>query len=156
MKFIMVGITTLTVLLASNYARAVEALSTAELASHCSHYQKDPEGKDAVFCIRYIQGFIDGAVATDERVVSNITSSNEREETFSERAMRTRLGNIKLYGATYYADFCLGEPIELKETVGKVVAELANLEITSKESLARDIVYQTLRTNYPCKEPYNK
>ncbi len=156
MKFIMMSMTVLAVLLTSNYARAVEALSTAELASHCSHYQKNPQGIDAVFCIRYIQGFIDGAVATDERVVSNITSSNEREETFSERAMRTRLGKMKLYGSTYYADFCLGEPIELKETVGKVVADLANSEITSKESLARNVVYQTLRANYPCKEPYNK
>lgn len=155
MKFIMVGMTTLVILLTSYYARAVEALSSAELASHCSHYKSDPAGKDAVFCVRYIQGFIDGAVATDERVVSNISNDN-REESFSERAMRTRIGKMKLYGSTYYAEFCLGEPIQLKDIVGKVVADLANSKMISKEVLARNIVYQTLRTNYSCKETKTK
>ena len=156
MKFIMVSITALSVLLTSNFARAVEALSTEELASHCSHYQKDPQGKDAVFCVRYIQGFIDGAVATDERVVSNITKDNAREETFSERAMRTRLGNIKRYGSTYYAEFCLGEPVRLKEIVNKVVQDLNKSTLASQDLLARNLVYQTLRDNYSCKKPIEK
>jgi len=156
MKFKILSITTLLVLLTSNYARAVEALSTSELASHCSHYQNDPQGIDAVFCVRYIQGFIDGAVATDERVVSNITMDSEREETFSERAMRTRLGKMKLYGSTYYADFCLGEPVRLKEIVSKVVQELDNPPLESQEQLARNVVYQTLRNNYACKKPIEK
>lgn len=49
MKFIMVSMAALTVLLTSNHARAVEALSTAVLGLHFSHNQKDPEGKDASF-----------------------------------------------------------------------------------------------------------
>ncbi len=150
MKFMLTSITVLSVLLTTN-VRAVEALSTSELADHCSHYEKQPQGVDAVFCVRYIQGFIDGAVATDERVVSNIVSDKDKEETFSERAMRTRLGKMKMYGSTYYADFCLGEPIQLKEIAAKVITDLTNDEITSKQPLARDVVYQTLRANYPCK-----
>ncbi len=148
MKIIMMNITVLSMLFAAGNARAVESLSTAELASHCSYYSKAPEGKDATFCVRYIQGFIDGAVATDERVVSNIST----EETFSERAMRTRLGKIKLYGSTYYADFCLGEPSRLKEVVNKVVQDLDNSKTMNKPLLARDAVYQTLRKSYPCKK----
>ncbi len=158
MKFTLTitSITALSVFLVVSHANAVEPLSTKELASHCSHYEKDPEGKDAVFCVRYIQGFIDGAVATDERVVSNITTENSREETFSERAMRTRLGKIKLYGSTYYADFCLGEPVRLKEIVSKVVEDLDNSAITNQELLARNVVYQTVRKYYPCKKPIEK
>ena len=132
-------------------AKAVEALTSHELASHCSHYEKDPKGMDAVFCVRYIQGFIDGAVATDERVVSNIVTGKE-EETFSERAMRTRLGKLRLYGSTYYADFCLNDPIKLNEAVEKVVADLLNKTIVDKTKLARDVVYQSFRNNYPCKK----
>jgi len=49
-------------------AVAVEPLSTQELASHCAHYSEYNEGVDTIFCVRYIQGFIDGAIATDERV----------------------------------------------------------------------------------------
>ena len=150
MKIIIGSITVISTLFMTNVS-AVEALSTTELAEHCSFYEKEPQGVDAVFCARYIQGFIDGAVATDERVVSNIVSDKDKEETFSERAIRTRLGKMKLYGSTYYADFCLGEPIQLKEIATKVITDLSNNEITSKQLLASDVVYQTLRTNYPCK-----
>ena len=58
---------------ALNNARAVESLSSAELESHCAHYRMDPDGKDGIFCVRYIQGFIDGAGATDERVTLNVS-----------------------------------------------------------------------------------
>ena len=141
-------------LLSTTSAKAVEALTTEELALHCSHYEKDPQGTDAVFCVRYIQGFIDGAVATDERVVSNIVTGKE-EETFSERATRTRLGKMRLYGSTYSADFCLDNPIQLKEAVEKVVADLTNKTMLNKAILAREVVYQTFRTHYPCKKPTN-
>ena len=55
-------------LLMATSAWAVEALSTAELMSHCDHYAEPNADEDRIFCIRYIQGFIDGAVATDEPV----------------------------------------------------------------------------------------
>lgn len=145
----MMCLSVVSLLLSMTSAKAVEALTSQELASHCSHYEKDPKGIDAVFCVRYIQGFIDGAVTTDERVVSNIVTGKE-EETFSERAMRTRLGKLRLYGSTYYADFCLNDPIQLNEAVEKVVSDLMNKTIVDKAKLARDVVYQSFRNNYPC------
>jgi len=151
MKLIMICLLLISLSLSVSSAKAVEALTSQELASHCSHYDKDPKGIDAVFCVRYIQGFIDGAVATDERVVSNIVTGKE-EETFSERAMRTRLGKLRLYGSTYYADFCLNDPIKLNEAVEKVVADLMNNTIVDNAKLARDVVYQSFLNNYPCKK----
>lgn len=137
-------------------AGAVQPLSSAELESHCAHYRMDPGGKDGIFCVRYIQGFIDGAVATDERVTLNVSDEYEKEESFSERAIRIRLGNrIESYGSSYYAEFCLGTPVPLAEVVQNVATALKQPEFITKHSNARDIVYRILRENYPC-EPGEK
>ena len=140
-----------TIFAAASDARAVEALSTEELISHCVVYEEDPDGEDGIFCVRYIQGFIDGAVATDERVTYNVANEYDRDETFTERAIRTRLGSrIDRYGPSYYAEFCLGEPVPLAEVVRVVIADLLQIESFEGRELARDVVYATLRREYPC------
>ena len=141
-------------LLATLYATeaaAVEALSTEELILHCAVYEDDPDGKDGIFCVRYIQGFIDGAVATDERVTYNVAAEYDREESFTERAIRTRLGSrLNRYGPSFYAEFCLGDPVPLAEVVDVVVADLLSLESVEDRERARDVVYATLRREFPC------
>ena len=138
-------------LAAASDALAVEALSTEELISHCALYEEDPDGEDGIFCVRYIQGFIDGAVVTDERVTYNVADEYDREESFTERAIRTRLGSrIDRYGPSYYAEFCLGEPVPLAEVARVVIADLLALENLAGRELARDVVYATLRREYPC------
>ncbi len=140
----------LAVLCAGN-ANAVEALSTEELTSHCIVYEDDPDGEDGIFCVRYIQGFIDGAVATDERVTNNVAAEYDKSESFTERAIRTRVGSrLKRYGPSYYAEFCLGDPVPLAEVVEEVVADLLSLETFDGKEQARDVVYATLRREYPC------
>ena len=136
---------------AASDAQAVEALSTEELISHCAVYEEDPEGEDGIFCVRYIQGFIDGAVVTDERVTYNVADEYDRDETFTERAIRTRLGSrIDRYGPSYYAEFCLGEPLPLAEVARVVIRDLLALEDLAGRELAREVVYETLRREYPC------
>mgnify|MGYP001828141299 CR=1 FL=1 len=130
-------------------ALAVERLSAAELASHCAQIKTNPEGVDGIFCIRYIQGFIDGAVATDERVTMNVADEYAREESFSERAIRIRLGQRLTSYGSYYAEFCLGEPVPLADVVNKVVTHLEGKDVSDKQ-LARTVVYTTLRKHYPC------
>ena len=58
-------------LLTSPLTWAVEPLSTTELVSHCDKYYDEQATEDRVFCVRYVQGFIDGAVATDEPFLRN-------------------------------------------------------------------------------------
>ena len=131
-------------------ADAVEVLTAEELASHCEAFPDDAESVDGEYCVRYIQGFIDGAVATDVRVMLNMDA--EKEETFTERAIRTRMIDRDLQRrAAGYAEFCLGDPVPLAEVVGKVVADL-NERMKSMDSSgsARDAVYESLRRNYPC------
>jgi len=138
-------------LLAAPAVRAVEALSTEELMSHCEKYYDEQAREDRVFCMRYIQGFIDGAVATDERVTRNIVGEYEQEESFSERAARTRIGTrMERYGPSVYAEFCLGDPVPLKEVVEHVVEDATDPKRVAANPLARELVYQTIREHYPC------
>jgi len=138
-------------LLFAEHAGSVEPLSTPELAEHCAVYYEDREGKDAIFCVRYVQGFIDGAVATDARVLENIATEFDEDESFAERAIRNRIGTrIRLRGPTVYADFCLGELNSLEEVVEKVVDDLADRRVLDKDLLARDAVFSTLQREYPC------
>jgi len=130
---------------------AVEALTTEELVLHCDKYRDEAAAEDRTFCIRYIQGFIDGAVATDDRVLNSVADEYEKEETFSERAIRTRLGTrFARYGATSYAGYCLGDPVPLQEVVEHVVEESGNPTLAAAHSLAREFVYAILRSHYPC------
>lgn len=130
---------------------AVESLSIEELISHCEAYGEEPDGLDGTFCVRYIQGFIDGAVVTDERVTYNIADEFYGTESFTQRAMRTRVGSrMNLYGPSVYAEFCLGDPLPLRSVVEAVISDLLNKEMIQSMSLARDLVYTTLRREYPC------
>ena len=141
----------LALLLPAERAGSVEPLSTPELAGHCAFYYEDRNGEDAIFCIRYVQGFIDGAVVTDARVLENIATEFDEDESFAERAIRSRIGTrIRLRGPTVYADFCLGELNSLEEVVEKVVDDLADREVLDENLLARDAVLSTLEREYPC------
>jgi len=134
-----------------NQSRAVEPLSSAEFASHCIEYRTAPDGTDGIFCVRYIQGFIDGAIATDERVTLNVAAEYGEEESFTQRAMRTRLGKqMARFGSSYYAEFCLGAPVPLAEVVDHVVDRFEQTNFKTDIPLARNFVYQVLRKDYPC------
>ena len=140
-----------TLLLVTGGAQGVESLSTPELAAHCAYFEDDRESKDAIFCIRYVQGFVDGAIATDARVLENLATELDGDETYSERALRTRIGDrTSRGGPTVYAEFCLGEADSLEEVVQKVVDDLASRKVLEKDLLARDAVFSTLRRAYPC------
>lgn len=134
-------------------AWAVEALSSAELMSHCEKYHEGSATEDRIFCTRYVQGFIDGAVATDERVLRNVVKEYEEADSYSKRAARTRIGSrLDRYGATAYADYCLGDPVPLREVVEYVVADAKDEVFVAKYPVARDLVYASLRRHYPCSQ----
>jgi hypothetical protein len=139
-------------MLMSPVARSVEVLSIHELVIHCELLPKDPEGVDAQYCIRYIQGFIDGAVATDAWVMLEAEAELGRQETFSERAKRTRVPSLSdRVRAARLAGFCLGDPLPLRAVVDVVVADLAAMDVGPRgDSPAREAVYESLRDHYPC------
>ena len=134
--------------------KPVEILSAEELASHCAEFHNDAEGVDGQYCVRYIQGFIDGAIATDVRVMLNMEAERDEKESFTERAIRTRMiDRNSQRRASGYAEFCLGDPVPLAEVVGRVVADLnERMKALDSSGTARDVVYESLRRNYPCNE----
>ena len=142
----------LAALVASPGVRAVEVLTVHELVSHCECLEAEPEGADAQYCIRYIQGFIDGAAATDVRVMINVEDDPESSESFTERAKRTRAPTrADQFRAARLAGFCLGDPLPLKEVVDRVVADLVVLDVDdTANSPAREAVYASLRDHFPC------
>ncbi len=139
-------------LLTFSSARAVEVLTVHELVLHCQVMEEQPERADSQYCIRYIQGFIDGAVVTDVRVMLNVEADAGQAESFSERAKRTRAPTrTDRFRAARLAGFCLGDPLPLKEVVEKVVTYLVALDVDdTAQSPARDAVYDSLLVHYPC------
>ncbi len=135
-------------------ARTLEVLSVHELAAHCAHLAAAPEGADAQYCLRYIQGFIDGAVATDAQVMLGVEGAAQREESFTERALRTRLpSHAERSRAAQLAGFCLGSPLPLSAVVAAVVGDLRQLDSGADAgSPARDAVYRSLQAHFPCEE----
>ena len=139
-------------LLPVQYAEAYEVLTARELASHCMAIPKSSDSTNSQYCIRYIQGLIDGAVVTDARVMVNL-ESELANETFSERAIRLRAPDRKIYGrSARYAEFCLRHPVPLRELVNNVVNDLFERKHLEPEITARDLVYASLRKHYPCKK----
>jgi len=129
----------------SSTTSAIEPLSASELQEVCA----DQESR---LCVFYVKGFLDGAVATDARVAQNVASELDGKESFSERAIRTRVINrIGRYGPTVYAKFCVGQPDPIAEVVGHVVEELDNYD--SLEGVqAQSVVYASLRRHYACSD----
>lgn len=136
---------------ATHRATAVEVLSANELALHCKHFPTRSTSLDGEFCARYIQGFIDGAVATDARVMLNVEAELSAKDAFMDRALRTRApSRLDQNRAAQYADFCLGDPVPLKEVVLKVVEDLEQQKTNLAGEAAREVVYASLRKHYPC------
>ncbi|MCT8986788.1 Rap1a/Tai family immunity protein [Shewanella phaeophyticola] len=140
-------------LLSAPPAKAIEVLTAQELSSHCALFHSEPESADGQYCVRYIQGFIDGAIATDARVMLNAESALESKETFSERAIRTRMPNrLDRSRAAGLAGFCLGDPLLLRDVANVIVADLiAQTDSSEGNEPAMEVVYQSLLKNYPCK-----
>jgi hypothetical protein len=77
-------------LMSVSTANALEELSSEDLASHCA-LRADPEDVNGQYFVRYIQGFIDGAIATDARLMLNAEKTISGNETYADRAILTRM-----------------------------------------------------------------
>jgi hypothetical protein len=138
------------VLLGQNSAHAVEPLTAEQLKLHCITDVVD-DNSDA--CAIYVVGFLDGAIATDERVAENVARELEGEESFSERAIRTRVSNrLRRSGPTAYAEFCVGSPVPTAEVIMHVIEELKGRSTLAGVS-ASNILYAALSEHYPCDSP---
>lgn len=136
--------------MAARPALAVDPLAAEELRGYCQEFTETPDSVLSLKCTAYVSGFLDGAIATDERVAENVVSEMEGEETFSERAFRTRVyGRLRDMGPSVYAEFCVGQPIPVEQVVLHVIDNLAERNDLA-DLAAHKIVYAALREHYPC------
>ena len=136
--------------LVSAPALAVEPLDADSLKKYCSAESSDADAAKFRFCLLYVNGFLDGAVATDERVAKNVVDEIERDESLQARAVRTRIiRRLGMTGPTGYAEFCVGQPVPIVEVVAHVLEELDRYE-SLEDVKAQDVVYASLRRHYPC------
>ena len=139
-------------LFAAGHSWAIEPLTAEELSRICADVDLSPENSESRPCATYVKGFLDGAVATDARVAENVASEYDDEETFSERAIRTRIiDRMNRFGPSVYADFCVGQPDPIADVLQHVVEELKRYDDLSGV-YAQDVVYASLRRHYPCDE----
>ena len=135
-------------------AVAIEPLTANELKEICTDVDLAPANSESRPCITYVKGFLDGAVATDARVAENVASEYDKEETFSERAIRTRIiDRLNRFGPSVYAEFCVGQPDPIADVVRHVIEEFDFYDDLEGVQ-AQQVVYASLRRHYPCdKDP---
>ena len=151
MRVILICATAVSFLLVSPRALSIEPLSAAQLQQACVDFREKADSPWSALCVYYVKGFLDGAVATDKRVAENVAAEIEKEESFTERAIRTRVGNrLREFGPSYYAEFCVGQPDPIADVVLHVVEELDRFDDLDGLQ-AQTVVYASLRRHYPCK-----
>lgn len=131
---------------------AIEPLTAEQLEEICAGAVDNPDSTDSRLCIYYAKGFLDGAVATDGRVAENVVSEIDQQETFTERAIRTRvIKRLREFGPSVYAEFCVGQPDPIADVVLHVIEEMDRHQDLANVQ-AQTIVYDSLRRHYPCIE----
>lgn len=129
-------------LFASN-AFAVDGLPLETLLDDCLSQPSSSA------CQVYLQGFVDGAVATDPSVVQTVTDEISKSESLTERALRTRIGGyMDRFGESYFAGFCIPAETDINAVSEQIIANLEAVTVT--EISARDFVYHQLKLHYPC------
>ncbi len=140
------------ILMAALWAAPLAAghLTVADLARICS-ITSPSSAVQTDACSIYIRGFVDGAIATDERVTFNVAREVAQRESYSERAYRTRLGRqLDRYGPSYYAGICLGNPAPIGEAIDHIRDSLDAAK--NPDELASEFVYQFLTERFPCEQ----
>lgn len=149
MKYIHALIVCLTLAFAMP-AAAVQNLSGSKLVDYCAG---DNDKLNA--CLLYLQGYIDGAVATDSRVVQNVADLYERNESFSQRAIRTRIqSRLERLGAPSFAGFCIPDPVDIVAVV-KTLHDYVLAHPEAGDMDGGEVVLESLREAYPC-EPLDE
>lgn len=118
-------------------------LTSIELHQLCLAYMHEPDSEDAQACAGYVRGFVEGSdrvlLRADETKVS-------RRESFSDRALRTRLG----IGAPPRPEYCLDDTVTLQKIVEQLVLHAERAPPKENVS-ASALLYGTLSRFHRCR-----
>jgi hypothetical protein len=99
-------------------------------------------------CYVYIQGFLDGAVLTDSKIMQGIEKRSNMSE-FSQRVIKNRLG--KKRGSTpdtYLAEFCLATEKASMQDILTVIRVVQSSK--AKDLEPGELIYKAVRASFPC------
>ncbi|MGH8178359.1 MAG: Rap1a/Tai family immunity protein [Steroidobacter sp.] len=123
-------------------ASELAPLSGPQLQEHCGAYADEPESASGLLCAVYVGGFIEGAAAIAPRA---LLSEEERTESFTDRALRTRLGVPRPREPLY----CMSSAVSLQQIIAQVVT-YAEQNPPGQDMSASEVVAATLQKFYSC------
>lgn len=133
-------------------ASASEFVSGSDLKRYCGAFVAERQSLDAAFCLVFVQGFVSGANAADEIAGQRATARGAaQEETFAEKAARTRLGEARLRQARVarFGAYCLDEALCTLEIVEKIAAFIKD-QADASELSAGEMIHRALVHHFPC------
>jgi hypothetical protein len=129
-------------LAAGSAASGAAPISAPELLEHCRAYGDEPQSSAGLLCAAYVGGFVEGAGVLNSQ---HATAGDSSAESFTDRALRTRLG----LSAPCQPVYCLYKSVSLAQFIADVLV-YAEQNPPRRNMSANDVVVATLRNFHPC------
>lgn len=126
--------------------------TASQLRADCKAFVTAPDGAPGGRCQAYIQGFLDGNAAASKPPPGSPAASaaSAKRETFTERAVRTRVRERDIYPPRASAAICVAESMPTADVVAQVNAHLDTNPPAAGDSAAT-AVHAALLARFPCK-----
>lgn len=119
-------------------------LSSVELVELCRSYAAEPNTTEGQSCSAYVRGFLDGAA---DVILRASDADLTRGESFSERALRTRLG----IRAPAPPEYCIDQEVSLQDLVVQLLQHAERIP-ASPELSASEMLYGVLSRLHRCRQ----
>jgi hypothetical protein len=122
-----------------------DVISAKDLSNLCQNFEPQSKGVTHIKCSKYIKGVVQGLL-----LVSENNSAVKSTETFTQRAIKVRLGErlINDNPQTIDAQFCIAKPYNWTDITRKVASYVDNYAVN--EVSAASSVYSILQQKFPC------
>jgi hypothetical protein len=130
--------------------KAIKGTKGSLLAS-CAALKANQSSEQASSCRYYIYGFVDAGQVTEAINSEHIRENDNPRSSFTERAYRTRVGQLDERVKTkepLLKPFCVPEKESRERVIGKLAKHLPHSMDTGK--MLSISVYKGLKTEYPC------
>jgi uncharacterized membrane protein len=124
--------------------KSVETLPIEEIPSHCIYYVENSGSNVEFSSLRFVNNFIDRAVATDEHVI--------KYHFWIDLGVQTDVGKrFNRYGSPFYAKFSLNAPAPLADMLYPLTTIIQNNPLKYSLISVRGLAYLTPSSHYPRK-----
>ncbi|MEM5536829.1 Rap1a/Tai family immunity protein [Neptuniibacter pectenicola] len=115
-----------------------------ELLNSCHLLHKDHASAEALACVTYISGFLDGALLTDKENANELKQAEKSG--FMERALRTRLGDRGSDDS--YLHFCVPSAKARADVIEQLAPYLSDRD--DDATALKKSIYNGLKAEFPC------